>query len=142
MNVLDVNVLIALYRAEHPHHDAARTWWNESAAAGEPFTVPDLVWVAFTRIITNRRAVTVPATFEQAWTFAEAVIAQPTYLTFAAEPRTLHEFARLSHDVNATGNLITDAYIASTAAVYGATLVTFDRDFRKFDGARVTELAA
>lgn len=141
MNVLDVNVLIALYRAEHPHHETARSWWDDSCGAGEPFAVPDLVWVAFARIVTNSRALAVPATFEQAWSFADAVMAQPTYLIFSAEPRTLAGFARLCQEVGATGNLITDAYIAASSAAYGATLVTFDRDFRKFDGLRVNELA-
>lgn len=142
MNVPDVNVLVALYRGDHPHHVAASAWWAESTEAGEPFTIPDLVWVAFARIVTNHRAVIVPATFEQAWAFAAAATAQPTYLTFAPEPRTLQEFSRLSQDARATGNLLTDAYIAATASVYGATLVTFDRDFRKFDGLRVRELVA
>lgn len=34
------------------------------------------------------------------------------------------------------------AFIAACASAIGATVVTFDRDFRKFDGLRVLELAA
>jgi toxin-antitoxin system PIN domain toxin len=140
MNVLDVNVVLALFRADHPHHRAATAWWEESLARSEPFTVPDIVWHGFARMTTNHRMFGVPATFDQAWTFARAVIAQPQHLAFTTHPRTLEEFARLATAADARGDLVTDAYIAACAAAYGGTVVTFDRDFRRFDGLRVTEL--
>jgi predicted nucleic acid-binding protein len=34
---------------------------------------------------------------------------------------------------------VTDAYIAASAVTLGAGVVTFDRDFRKFDGVRILE---
>lgn len=141
MNVLDANVVIALFRQDQPTHDSAAKWWQQTSESGETFTVPDVIWVAFVRIVTRQRLFPVVATFEEAWAFAEALMAQPTYLGFAASPRTLEEFARLVTEVSARGNMVTDAYIAACAATYGATVVTFDRDFRKFDGLRVRELA-
>ena len=42
---------------------------------------------------------------------------------------------------DASANLVTDAYIASAAMAMGATVVTFDRDFRRFDGLSVLELS-
>ena len=141
MNVLDVNVVVALYHRDHPHHAAAGAWWEESRAAGEPFTVPDIVWVAFARVITNRAVFSIPATFEQAWTFVTAVMDQDTYARYAADERVLAVFARLSAGSRATGNLITDAYVAAMATSLGASVVTFDRDFRKFDDVSVIELA-
>lgn len=142
MNVIDVNVLIALFDGDHAHHRTARDWWHGEAAAGRTFTVPDIAWVGFARIVTHRRSVETPATWAEAWAFAEALIAQPTHLRFAADARTLEEFVRLASSVAARGDLVTDAYIAACAAAYGGTVVTFDRDFRKFDGLRVTELVA
>ncbi len=142
MNVIDVNVLIAIFRADHGHHHVAATWWTESRRRGEPFTVPDVVWLAFTRIVTDRRAFETPAGFKDAWLFAEAMMLHPTYLSFAASSRTIDEFVRLALEAGAGGNLLTDAYIAACAAAYGGTVVTFDRDFRKFDGLRILELTA
>ena len=141
MNVLDVNVVVGLYHPDHPHHASALTWWEDCRAAGEPFTVPDLVWVAFARLITNRAVFSIPATFGQAWSFVRAVMQQDTYARYASDERVLDEFARLSEAARANGNLITDAYVAAVAASLGATVVTFDRDFRKFDGVGVIELA-
>ena len=141
MNVLDANVLLALYRTDHPHHESATAWWQESLSTGESCTVPDLVWVVFIRIATNRRVFPVPATFDQTWAFAYAMIHQATYLRFASDIDTLYEFARLGAQARATANLVTDAYVAATASALGATVVTFDRDFRRFEGLRVIELA-
>ncbi|WGX98418.1 TA system VapC family ribonuclease toxin [Nocardioides sp. L-11A] len=140
MNVLDVNVVIPLYRGDHSHHAAATAWWQQSVTAGETFTVPDLVWVGFVRMITNRRVFPEPSAFRDAWEFAAALMAQPTYTTWTAHPRTLEEFTALSAQAGARADLVTDAYIAACAATYGGTVVTFDRDFRKFDGLRVHEL--
>jgi hypothetical protein len=35
------------------------------------------------------------------------------------------------------GNLVNDAHLAALALEYGATVVTFDRDFARFEGVRV-----
>ena len=37
----------------------------------------------------------------------------------------------------AHGRLVVDAYLAALASEYGATVVTFDRDFARFDGVEV-----
>lgn len=140
--VLDTNVVVALFRPEHAHHEVARRWWLKTMAAGESFTVPDLVWAGVTRLLTNSRVFDVPATFEEAWRFAEAMMMQPSYLRAQLGSRVLDEFADLGLETKARGDLLTDAYIAACAAAYGGTVVTFDRDFRKFDGLRVLELAA
>jgi toxin-antitoxin system PIN domain toxin len=142
MNVLDVNVLLAAFREEHPAHERATGWISGSIETGEPFTVPGLVWVGFMRMATNRRVFAVPATFDQAWEFAQAVQRQGPYIAHLAGGRELAEFARIGADASASGDLVTDAYVAATASTLGASVVTFDRDFRKFDGVRVAELTA
>lgn len=141
MQVIDVNVLVALFVEDHPHHDAASQWWDEATSTGEPFTVPEIVWVGFTRLLTSGRTPIAPVDLATAWEFASAVMAQPSHARYVSSPRTLGEFTRLGIGARATGNLLTDAYVAACAAAYGATVVTFDRDFRKFDGVKVMELA-
>lgn len=141
MNVVDVNVVVAFFAEKHPHHDRARSWFSQALAAGDPFTMPDLVWVGFVRLVTNRRVLEVPATFAQAWEFAESIQAQGAYLDYRAATRALPEFARLGTEVNAQVDLVTDTYIAACATTLGAAVVTFDRDFRKLDGVRIVEPA-
>ena len=141
MQVVDVNVLVALFVEDHPHHGAASQWWDEVASTGEPFTVPEMVWVGFIRLMTGGRTPIAPVDFATAWEFASAVMAQPSHAGYVSSPRTLEEFARLGIGARAAGNLVTDTYIAACAATYGATVVTFDRDFRKFDKVLVKELS-
>lgn len=141
MNFPDVNVLIGLFRPDHVFHDAARRWWRETVDHGETFTVADVVWTGFARTVTNPRIFAVPAPFPEAWAFIDAVTRQPTYRAFVSHARTLEEFGRLGHLARARANLVSDAYIAACAAAYGGTVVTFDRDFRRFDDLRVRELA-
>lgn len=141
MNVLDVNVLVALFTDDHVHHQRARAWLDQSLERGEPFTVPDIVWASFIRLVTNRRVRAIPATFDEAWQFVVSLRRQGAYLEFAGHPRTLTEFAHLCIGSNATADLVTDAFVAASAVTLGATVVTFDRDFRKFDGVRILEPA-
>jgi len=141
VNLLDVNVLIALFRGESAHHSTAMAWWSQADAIGAPFTVTDPVWASFVRVVTNPRAFDVAATFDEAWAFVGTIRSQPTYRRYLDAFEPLHEFERLCRGTNATGNLVTDAYIAACASAIGATVVTFDRDFRKFDGLRVLELS-
>src|ERR671925_32603 len=58
--LLDVNVVLAAHRGDHPHHQPVRAWFDETVAGDEPFAVPDLVWASFLRLATNRRIFEVP----------------------------------------------------------------------------------
>jgi len=138
--LLDVNVLVALYHSDHPDHLAARGWWQETEEAGTPVTAPDLVWVGFLRVITNPKIASPPITPAEAWSFAEAFMKHGLYLTYAHQPSPLNEFAAVTVASRASGNLVTDAYIAACAKVLGAAVATFDRDFRRFDDLRLVEL--
>jgi uncharacterized protein len=141
VNLLDVNVLIALFRPDHVHHERARAWWQASQAVGEPFTVPDIVWVGFFRLVTSARLYSVPASFDEASQFFDAIVTQELHLGFFSDPWTMAELRKLGTASRIGSALVTDAYIAATAVTLGATVVTFDRDFRKLDGVRVLEPA-
>jgi toxin-antitoxin system PIN domain toxin len=139
--VPDVNVLVAIHRPQHVHHQVAQQWWHEVRSHDEQVTVPDLVWVGFVRIVTNRRIFTSPSTLDQAWRFVTAMRDQGAYIHYAAHPRLMDLFGGQLVDAGASADLVTDAYIAAAATSLGATIVTFDRDFRRFDGLKVLELA-
>jgi uncharacterized protein len=135
--VLDANVLVALYRADHPHHQLIAPWWARASTSGATVTAPDLVWTGFVRVVTSPRIFAVPATIEEGLGFVRAVRAHPAYLPTGTLPGVLDTFADLCSDGQVTGNLVTDAYIAAVAVSMGAELATLDRDFRRFDGLRI-----
>ena len=54
MKVLDVNVLLAAFREDHPHWPIARPWLDR-AVESEPVAVPHRSAVGFGRLATNAR---------------------------------------------------------------------------------------
>ena len=137
MIIPDVNVLVALASVHHAHHQVARGWWREN---DEPVGLPDVVVSGALRILTHPRILQPANSIGQALDFFAALRERPDVLTWVPATNTMERFEEICREANATGSLISDAYIAACAAAYGATVVTFDRDFRRFKGVRVLEL--
>lgn len=140
MQLPDVNVLVALLRESHPHHATASAWLEETANAGEPFSVSDVVATGLVRVGTNPRIWQDPATTQQVFDFLDDLRAEPTHLVWVTSPRAETLFRQVALDSGVTGPRVSHAWIAATALAYKATVVTFDRDFRRFDGVEVNEL--
>lgn len=130
--LLDVNVVLAAHREDHPHHAAVRPWFDQLVGADDPFTVPVLVWASFLRLATNRRIFTLPSPRPDAWAFIDAVTAQPHHLQLGPGPRHLALLSQLCEEGNAVGDLVPDAVIAAVAAEHGCAVATLDRDFGRF----------
>lgn len=131
MQTPDVNVLVAAFRADHPHHRVARAWLRsslEAVSTGARLGLLPMVCVSFVRLVTHARVFTVPATADEALKFVEALLATP-----GCEMQSLGNewpaFAALCRGRDLAGNLVQDAWIAAAARAAGAVLVTFDRDF-------------
>jgi len=136
--VVDVNVLVATFRTDHPQHEAASAWLNPVLAdPSAAVVVPDLVWVGFVRIVTNVRILNDPADTAQAAGFVEAVVATPGYRSVPGLTTGISRFTDVCKEANATANLVTDAYIAAVALSLGCPVASFDRDFRRFDGLTI-----
>ena len=137
MLLVDVNVLLAAHRADHPNHRDVRSWFDRLLAADDPFTVPNLVWGSFLRLATNRRIFEIPSPLAEALAFIDAVIAQPHHLPTGPGPRHLALLRRLCDEADASGDLIPDAVLAAVAVEHHCDVVTLDRDFARFTSVRV-----
>lgn len=134
--LLDVNVLLAAHRADHPHHALARPWFDGMLEAAEPFTVADATWASFIRIATNRRIFEVPTPVDEAFAFLRSVRSQPQHVAVATGERHLEIFERLCREADAAGDLAADAYIAAIAMEQDLELISLDRDFARFTDLR------
>ena len=132
MLLLDVNVVLAAHRADHPDHAVVRGWFDQMLLGDERFAVPILVWASFLRLATNRRIFEVPTPRRDAFAFIDATRAQPLHLSVAPGPRHLTLLRRLCDEADASGDLIPDAVIAAVAAEHSCEVVTLDRDFARF----------
>lgn len=134
MYLLDVNVVLAAYREDHPHHRQVRPWFDALVEAHEPFGVPGSVWVSFVRLATHRLVFTVPSSRHEAFAFLHAVIEQPGYSPLDPGGRHLEIFEQLCGKADVTGDLAVDTSLAAMAIEYGCTLASIDRDFARFPG--------
>lgn len=141
----DVNVLVAAFRRDHPHHRPARRWLNgarRSCADGSATLVLLPVVVAgFLRLVTNARVFADPDSIEDAVAFIDVLIGSPGVALEASDAEWPMLRGKLL-DLGLRGNAVTDAWIAAATAACAEHLVTFDRDFKRLLPARDLALLA
>ena len=137
MMVADVNIMVAAFRLDHPHHTVVRPWFDRQLVSAESLVVPDLVWTGFVRVVSSKRIFTVPATMDDALEFVDSVRHQRNYVAMPHLPEVLDVFGDVCRTQQVSGNLVTDAYIAAVALSLGAPVVTLDRDFRRFESLKI-----
>ena len=132
----DVNVLVAASRSDHPHHDIARAWLENAAAAaatGSALILMPMVLAGFLRLVTSPKIFQDPTPIDAAVGFIDALLAVPGVHLAALGP----EWPRLRQlclDKHLTGNSLPDAWLAAATMHLGEHVVSFNRDFRKLLG--------
>lgn len=132
MKLLDVNVVLAAHRDDHPDFDTTRTWLDQTIAASMPFAIVDLVAGSFLRIATNRRIFSIPTPVDEAFSYLKALRAQPAHVMLAPGPGHIALLEKLCASAEASGDLIAGAQLAAIALEHACELVSFDRDFARF----------
>lgn len=141
MLCVDVNVLVHAANRASPRHHSVREWLTAVLASPEPVLIPDAVATGFVRIVTNGRIVASPLHSDDAFAMIDWILGHGRAAPLAGDALTRVAFRELVSSLALRGNDIPDAWIAATAMVANATLVTFDRRFRRFPGLRVIEPA-
>jgi toxin-antitoxin system PIN domain toxin len=131
-----VSVLLAAFRPDHEHHDAARSWLERTLRSDNAYGVSELALSAFLRIATNPRAIRDPNTLDEAVAFADAVLRPSHAIRVGPGARHWDIFTRLCRDAQVRGDLITDAYYAALAIEHGCEWITLDGDFARFPGLK------
>lgn len=136
MLLLDVNVVLAASRDDHPLYGQVRPWFDALLCGDDGFTVPTPVWGSFLRLATHRRVFPVPTPRTAAFAFLRAVCGQPHHLLTGPGPRHLVLLEQACEEAEATGDLVPDAVIAALALEHGCEVITLDRDFARFPSVR------
>jgi toxin-antitoxin system PIN domain toxin len=129
----DVNVLLAAFRSDHPHHATARTWLEQAvldAGRGTPLKLQPMVIASFLRFATHPRIFVHPAPMSEALRFVGALLAasgveQPD---LGAEWPVLR---KLCIDKRLAANDVPDARLAAAAIYQGEHVVSFDADLKR-----------
>jgi toxin-antitoxin system PIN domain toxin len=129
----DVNVLVAAFRGDHPHHGAARSWLQaalDAAAAGAAFSAMPMVVASFLRLVTSPRIFVEPTPTADAVAFVDALLAMPGVRLAPLGPEW-PKLRQLCIDRQLAGNQLPDAWLAAAVEHQGEHLVSFDRDLRR-----------
>lgn len=129
----DVNVLVAASRSDHPHHEVAREWLEESlgtSGTGPAFTLMPMVIASFLRLVTSPKIFLVPTPVEAAVAFIDALLDAPGVQLAQLGPEW-SKLRQLCLAKRLRGNDMPDAWLSSAVVQAGEHLVTFDRDFRR-----------
>jgi toxin-antitoxin system PIN domain toxin len=128
----DVNVLVAAYRPDHPHHRSARAWLDDaviSAANGRAsLMLLGTVVTGFLRITTHPKIFRETDPLQDLTDFVDGLLSCPG-VQFQPQGATWPNLKQVCLTQHIGGNLLSDAWIAATVMQSGETLCTFDRDF-------------
>jgi toxin-antitoxin system PIN domain toxin len=135
-------VLLYAVNEDAPQHDVACAWL--AAAFDAPAGVA-LAWgalVGFIRISTRRGILPQPLAIRDALLSVRDWVEAPRARILHPTERHGPLLASLLLAVGTAGNLTNDAHLAALAMEHGATLVSFDRDFDRFEGLSFERLRA
>jgi uncharacterized protein len=138
---VDTNVLIYAHRSELPQHDAALSALRELAEGAAAWALPVFVLGEFLRVVTHPRLLDPPSTGAQATAALDGLLEAASVQVLLPGARFWPLLREMVLDTRARGNLIHDAQIAAVCREHGvSTILTEDRDFRRFSGITVRRL--
>jgi hypothetical protein len=136
VNLVDANVLLYAVNEDAPHHHDARRWLDGSLSGRSTVAFAWVALLAFMRLSTKHGLFPRPLSIDAALDRVAAWLSAPPALV--VEPGTDHVRAlrRLLVPLGVGGNVTTDAHLAALAEEHRCTIVTYDADFRRFQGVR------
>ena len=134
----DVNVLLYAVNRSSDEHAAALRTLRQGFDSPRGVAFAWVALLAFVRLSTRRGVFPRPLPAEDALRVIEHWLGHPRVR--AAHPGERHAeiLGQLLKSAGTAGNLTTDAHLAALAIEHGATVVSFDRDFARFEGVRWT----
>ena len=129
----DLNVWLALACPDHSHHRQAVHYWEHQAAGQVLFCT--VTALGLVRLVCQSKLMGAAVkTLAEASSLLDAFCQQPG-VSLASEERAGWEvFHQLLRSGELPPRLCTDAYLAALAITHGWRLVSFDRDFERFEG--------
>jgi toxin-antitoxin system PIN domain toxin len=122
----DVNVWLALLRADHIHRQAATAWWTEDQS-------DELLFCRFTqlgvlRLLTTAAAMNnQPLSMRKAWAAYDRLLQDPRVVLVPEPPGFDTVFRTIAVSDVASPKVWADAYLLAFANQTGSRLVTFDK---------------
>jgi uncharacterized protein len=132
----DTNVLVHAGSRQAREHRQAFEWLLAALRGHEPVGFAWTVVIAFIRLITNPRVFPTTLDVRRAMGLAELWLSAAPAVIIEPIPGHLPRLSGLLAQSGTAGNLVNDADLAALALEHDATIVSFDRDFQRFEGVR------
>jgi uncharacterized protein len=130
IDLLDINVWLALVDQRHVHHSLAYDYWQRNQSRKAAFC--RVTMLGFLRLVTNAKVVQRPKSSTEAWALYQEFMTLP-YVTFLTEPIAIdNQLLTLTSPPQFSPHLWTDAYLAAFAIASGCRIVSLDADFSRF----------
>ena len=137
MILVDANLLIYAVDGDSPHHEAARSWLEETLSGETPVGLTWVVILAFLRITTSAQVVRRPLSPEDALAYVDEWLDQPFVEPVGPGEAHWAIFRQLLATAGTAGNLTSDAHLAALAIEGGRVVYSTDHDFLRFPGIEV-----
>lgn len=134
--LVDANLLLWAHHEAFAQHAAARGWWAQTLTTAPLVGIPWPSALAFVRISTHPRALTVPASVEEAWAVVESWLDRDNVWVPVPTERHRSVLSQMLVTGRASGNHSGDAHLAALAIEWGLELLSADRDFARYPGLR------
>jgi toxin-antitoxin system PIN domain toxin len=132
---LDVNILLYAADRSSEHHERARRLLEHLAAGPAILHLFWPVLIGYVRIATHPAVFERPLKLEEALAGIDDLLDRPHVRVSGEEDRFWPNFRRVAAEVEARGNLVSDAHLVALMGQQGvSTIWSHDRDFRKFAG--------
>lgn len=115
-------------------HRVAYDWLIGALKGGEAVAFAWTVALAFLRLATHPSVFPHPLSSDQATKILERWLQAAPSVILEPTRRHVSLLRGLLQRAGTAGNLVGDAHLAALALEYGATVVSFDRDFARFEG--------
>jgi uncharacterized protein len=141
MKLPDTNVLVNSVNEFSAARDQAARWLELAFDSEEGVGFAWLAVVGFLRVSTQKGILKTPLSPSTALELVDTWLTHPRAHILQPTDRHADILARLLLTVGTAGNLTNDAHLATLAIEHGATIGSFDRDFKKFPGVKLDLLA-
>ena len=138
MMLPDANTLLYAVNSASDQHGTALRALQEGFDDSRGVAFAWTVLLAFLRLSTRGGVFPRPLSVEDALRVIEHWLGHPHAQVVHPGERHTHILGRLLRSAGTAGNLTTDAHLAALAIEHGATVLSFDRDFARFEGVRWT----
>ena len=135
--LLDANVLVYAVNTAAAEHEDAGAFLLEALDGTEAVGFPWIITLAFLRVTTHPRILRRPLSAADAGDVLRRWLDSPAAVI--PEPTRQHVGLLLGLLIRAggRGNPVNDTHLAALALEHDATVVTYDRDFERYDGVRL-----